>query len=76
MKLKAPRGVGAPCVAGVVVPARDGLYEAEAEIAALLIECFGFVAVDGAAKGKSAGMLRRSRAAKKKLAAEKPAAED
>lgn len=66
MKLKAPRGVGEPCVAGVAVPARDGLYDVEAEVAAVLIECFGFVAVDGAAKGKSAGTPRRGRAAAKK----------
>jgi hypothetical protein len=39
MKYKAPRGVGNPCVAAVVNAARDGLYEVEAEIGALLIEC-------------------------------------
>ncbi len=50
MKLKAPQGVGDPCVAGVTVDARDGVYEVEAEIGALLIECFGFVEVDGAAQ--------------------------
>jgi hypothetical protein len=27
---------------GTVIAARDGLYEVEAEIGALLIECFGF----------------------------------
>jgi hypothetical protein len=43
MKLKAPQGVGDPCVAGTVIVARDGLYEVEAEIGALLVECFGFV---------------------------------
>jgi hypothetical protein len=43
MKLKAPPGVGDPCVAGVAIVARDGLYDVEAEIGALLIECFGFV---------------------------------
>jgi hypothetical protein len=42
MKLKAPQGAGDPCVAGAVIAARDGLYEVEAEIGALLIECFGF----------------------------------
>ncbi len=46
MKLKAPQGVGEPCVAGVAIVARDGLYEVEAEIGALLIECFGFVGVE------------------------------
>ena len=43
MKLKAPPGVGDPCVAGVAIEARDGIYEVEAAIGALLIECFGFV---------------------------------
>jgi hypothetical protein len=46
MKLKAPPGVGEPCVAGAAIAARDGIYEVEAEIGALLIEAFGFVAVD------------------------------
>jgi hypothetical protein len=45
MKLKAPAGVGDPCVAGVTIPSRDGLYEVDAAIGALLIECFGFVEV-------------------------------
>ena len=48
MKLKAPPGVGDPCIAGVAIAARDGLYEVEAEIAALLIEAFGFVPADAA----------------------------
>jgi hypothetical protein len=39
MKLKAPPGVGDPCVAGAVIAARNGIYEVEAEIGALLIEC-------------------------------------
>lgn len=43
MKLQAPQGGGDPCVAGVVIAARDGFYEVEAEIGALLIECFGFI---------------------------------
>jgi hypothetical protein len=43
MKLKAPQGAGDPCVAGAVIAARDGLYEVEAEIGVLLVECFGFV---------------------------------
>jgi len=46
MKLKAPQGAGDPCVAGAVIAARDGLYEVEAEIGALLVECFGFVEAD------------------------------
>ena len=29
MKLKAPPGVGEPCVAGVAIVARDGIYEVE-----------------------------------------------
>jgi hypothetical protein len=45
MKLKAPLGVGEPCVAGVAVPLRDGICEVEAGIGALLIECFGFVEI-------------------------------
>ena len=45
MKLTAPPGVGDPCVAGVAIPSRDGIYEVETEIGALLIECFGFVEV-------------------------------
>ena len=49
MKLKAPQGVGDPCVAGVAITPRDGVYEVEAEIGALLIECFGFVEVEAAA---------------------------
>ena len=49
MKLKAPQGVGDPCVAGVVVESRDGVYEVEAEIGALLIECFGFVEIEASA---------------------------
>ena len=48
MKLKAPQGVGDPCVAGVIIASRDGVYEVEPEIGALLIECFGFVAVEAA----------------------------
>ncbi len=42
MKLKAPEGAGDPCVAGVLITARDNLDEVEAEIGAMLIECFGF----------------------------------
>ena len=45
MKLKAPRGAGDPCIAGVTIVPRDGLYEVEAAIGALLIECFGFAEV-------------------------------
>jgi hypothetical protein len=45
MKIKAPPGVGDPCVAGVAIASRDGIYEVGAEIGALLIECFGFVDV-------------------------------
>lgn len=46
MKLKAPEGVGDPCVAGVAIASSDGLYEVEAEIGTLLVECFGFVEVE------------------------------
>lgn len=54
MKLKAPPGVGDPCVAGVTLSARDGCYEAEPEVSAHLIECFGFVAVGADEKAKVA----------------------
>jgi hypothetical protein len=46
MKLKAPSGVGDPCVAGVTIVSRQGIYEVEAAVGALLIEAFGFVEVD------------------------------
>jgi hypothetical protein len=49
MKLKAPEGVGDPCIAGVVVTSRNGFYEVEPKVGALLIECFGFVEADGGA---------------------------
>jgi len=52
MKLKAPEGVGDPCVAGVAITPRDGIYEVEADIGALLIECFGFVALEAGAAEK------------------------
>jgi hypothetical protein len=70
MKLKAPGGVGDPCVAGVVIAPREGVYEVEAEIGALLIECFGFVEVDAEQKAKAAGAPRRPRAAAKKTVVE------
>jgi hypothetical protein len=54
MKLKAPPGVGEPCVAGVSIAARDGLYDVEAETGALLIACFGFVEVEAPAEPKAA----------------------
>jgi hypothetical protein len=69
MKLKAPEGVGDPCVAGVVVAARDGVYEVEAEIGALLIEAFGFVEAETPEKPSAAPVPmsapRRRVAAKK-----------
>lgn len=71
MKLKAPQGAGDPCVAGVVIAARDGLYDVEAEIGALLMECFGFTEAeaDGSAPGRSvagaANAVRRRAPAKK-----------
>jgi hypothetical protein len=68
MKLKAPKGVGDPCVSGVVIAPREGVYEVEAAIGALLIECFGFVDAGGEQKTKAAP--RRPRAAAKKTAAE------
>ena len=68
MKLKAPSGVGEPCVAGVAIFARDGFYEVEAEIGALLIECFGFAEVEAPAKPSAvrAPAPRRARPAAKK----------
>lgn len=64
MKLTAPPGVGDPCVAGVAIPARDGVYEVEAEIGALLRECFGFVEVEaGASEKLKVGAAARSRKA-------------
>lgn len=76
MKLKAPSGVGDPCVAGVIIASRDGIYEVEPEIGAILIECFGFVEVAGqgasvapapAAASRNARASRRSRPAPKKM---------
>ena len=46
MKLKAPPGVGDPCVAGVSIAPRDGVYVVDAEAGALLIESFGFVEIE------------------------------
>ena len=68
MKLKAPQGVGDPCVAGVTVAQCDGVYEVEPEIGALLIECFGFVEADTGAsvKAKPAPAARRARAGARK----------
>jgi len=54
MKLKAPEGVGDPCVAGVAIASRGGVYEVEAEIAAHLIECFGFLEVEAGAPAETA----------------------
>lgn len=54
MKLKAPEGVGDPCVAGVTLASRGGFYEVEPAVGALLIECFGFVAVGPDEKAKAA----------------------
>jgi len=49
MKLRAPEGVGDPCVAGVAIAPRNGIYEVEADVGTLLIECFGFVALETSA---------------------------
>ncbi|MGB6536797.1 MAG: hypothetical protein WBF58_12640 [Xanthobacteraceae bacterium] len=54
MKLRAPPGVGDPCVGGVAIAPRDGLYDVEDDIGALLIECFGFVEVSEKAKAAPA----------------------
>jgi len=73
MKLTAPPGVGDPCVAGVTIESRDGVYEVEPEIGALLIECFGFVAVPPAPveagaeeKRRGAAAVRRAKPASRK----------
>jgi hypothetical protein len=54
MKLKAPEGVGDPCIAGVAIAPCDGFYEVETEVGALLIECFGFVEVGAGDAAESA----------------------
>jgi hypothetical protein len=66
MKLKAPEGVGDPCVAGIVIESANGLYDVEAEIGALLIECFGFVEVADEVKADVAPAPRRGRPPAKK----------
>jgi hypothetical protein len=68
MKLKAPPRVGDPCVAGVGIAPRNGVYEVEAEIGAVLVECFGFIAIETAPKPSAAATLspRRARAIAKK----------
>jgi|HubBroStandDraft_5_1064220.scaffolds.fasta_scaffold1209567_1 hypothetical protein len=53
MKLKAPSGVGDPCVAGAVIAARNGIYDVEAGIGALLIEAFGFAEVKAEARANT-----------------------
>jgi hypothetical protein len=65
MKLRAPQGVGDPCVAGVIVESRDGVYEVEAEVGALLIECFGFIEAEAgtAEQAKPAPAARRGKPA-------------
>jgi hypothetical protein len=77
MKLKAPPGVGEPCVAGVAIIERDGLYDVEAEIGALLIECFGFVELEAADRSRSAPAPTgspRNPAPRRRVAAKKPSA--
>jgi len=64
MKLKAPEGVGDPCVGGMVIASRDGLYEVGPKIGAVLIECFGFVEIETPSPN-TAPALRRPRVAKK-----------
>ncbi|MFZ3349569.1 MAG: hypothetical protein WA268_01710 [Xanthobacteraceae bacterium] len=67
MKLKAPPGVGDPCVAGVTIMLRDGFYDVDESIGALLVECFGFVAVAAEAKQKIATAAPRQSAPLPKL---------
>ena len=66
MKLKAPQGVGDPCIAGATIAARDGLYEVETAIGTLLIECFGFIEVEAPEESSPASAPRRVRPAAKK----------
>lgn len=66
MKLKAPPGVGDPCVAGAAVVPRDGMYEVEPEVGALLIECFGFVALEAERKPAPTRAVSRRKAPAKK----------
>ena len=66
MKLKAPPGVGDPCVAGVVIVPCDGVYEVELEVGALLIECFGFVEIEAERKPGPARTIPRRKAPAKK----------
>jgi hypothetical protein len=61
MKLKAPKGVGDPCVAGVVITPHEGVYAVEPDVGALLIECFGFVQVESAEKPSSATPIERGK---------------
>jgi hypothetical protein len=67
MKLKAPEGVGEPCVAGVAIAPCDGVYEVEAEIGAVLVECFGFAEVEAPATPAPARASRRARPSAKKI---------
>jgi hypothetical protein len=69
MKLKAPPGVGDPCVAGVSLAPCDGHYDVEPEVAALLIECFGFVVADEAVSrmSKDASAPRRRKPTSRKI---------
>lgn len=69
MKLKAPQGVGDPCVAGVTIVPRDGVYEVDADIGALLIECFGFAEAAAVAVAREKGAPGGGRA---RPAARKP----
>jgi len=67
MKLTAPPGVGDPCVAGVTLPSRDSVYEVDADIGALLMECFGFVeveAIPATSKPKSRAAPQRAKPAR------------
>lgn len=75
MKLKAPQGAGDPCVAGVVIAARDGLYEVEAEIGALLVECFGFTDADARGSAPARSMAGAANAPRRRVPAKKASAE-
>jgi hypothetical protein len=68
MKLKAPEGVGEPCVAGFAITSTAGVYEVEPEVGALLIESFGFIEITTGAEPSSATVTRRGKPLARKAA--------
>lgn len=77
MKLKAPPGVGEPCVAGVGIVACDGIYEVDIEIGAVLVEAFGFVELGASDRLRSTSapaVSPRNPAPRRRGPAKKPSA--